>query len=72
MGQIARMSVWLGIVSMAGLAVGCGSSVDPNTDVLKIGAYSVVREVLHDGVLPAFAAEWKSRTGREPRIRGVV
>jgi sulfate transport system substrate-binding protein len=49
---------------MAGLAAGCGSSADPNTDVLKIGAYSVVREVLHDGLLPAFAAEWKGRTGR--------
>jgi sulfate transport system substrate-binding protein len=33
--------------------------------VLKIGAYSVVREVLHDGVLPAFKTEWKSRTGRD-------
>ena len=54
------MGFWSGIVAMAGLAAGCGSSVDPNTDVLTIGAYSVVREVLHDGLLPAFAAEWKS------------
>jgi len=33
-------------------------------DVLTIGAYSVVREALHDGLLPAFAARWKERTGR--------
>ena len=37
---------------------------DPNADVLVIGAYSVVREVLHDGLMPAFAREWKQRTGR--------
>jgi sulfate transport system substrate-binding protein len=50
---------------VAGAAPGCGSARDPNTDVLKIGAYSVVREVLGEGVLPAFAAEWKNRTGRK-------
>ena len=61
----ARIGFWLGILGTAALAAGCGVSRDQNTDVLKIGAYSVVREVLHDGVLPAFAAEWKSRTGRE-------
>jgi len=44
---------------------GCQSSTAPNADGLKIGAYSVVREVLHDGVLPAFNAKWKARTGRE-------
>jgi sulfate transport system substrate-binding protein len=46
------------------LASGCGPTRDPSADVLKIGAYSVVREVLHDGLLPAFAAEWKKKTGR--------
>src|SRR5262249_57941544 len=65
-GRIVR---WSGILSTAALAMGCGASSDPNTDVLKIGAYSVVREVLHDGVLPAFAAEWKSRTGRAVRFQ---
>jgi sulfate transport system substrate-binding protein len=34
------------------------------TDRLTIGAYSVVREAFHDGVLPAFAAQWQRRTGR--------
>jgi sulfate/thiosulfate transport system substrate-binding protein len=51
-------------VALLLLASGCGPARDPNTDVLKIGAYSVVREVLHDGVLPAFAVDWKSKTGR--------
>jgi sulfate transport system substrate-binding protein len=59
------MGFWPGMLAMAGLAAGCGAPTDPNTDVLKIGAYSVVREVLHDGVLPAFASDWKSRTGRD-------
>jgi sulfate transport system substrate-binding protein len=52
------------MAAAVGLAAGCRPASDPNTDVLRIGAYSVVREVLHDGVLPAFAAQWKSRTGR--------
>jgi sulfate/thiosulfate-binding protein len=37
-------------------------------DVLTIGAYSVVREALHQGLLPAFAAKWKAKTGREVRF----
>jgi hypothetical protein len=47
---------------------GCGPARDPNVDELKIGAYSVVREVLHEGLLPAFAVEWKRRTGRDFRF----
>ena len=58
-GVKARVVV-LWLVS-AWLASGCGPATDPNADVLKIGAYSVVREVLHDGLMPAFASEWKSR-----------
>jgi sulfate/thiosulfate transport system substrate-binding protein len=37
-------------------------------EVLAIGAYSVVREAFHEGVLPAFAAEWKARTGKTVRF----
>jgi sulfate transport system substrate-binding protein len=55
---------WLGLAVLVGLVSGCQPARDPNTDVLRIGAYSVVREVLHDGILPAFAAAWKGRTGR--------
>jgi sulfate transport system substrate-binding protein len=39
-----------------------GSS--PPTDVLTLGAYSVVREAFHEGLLPAFAQQWKAKTGR--------
>jgi sulfate transport system substrate-binding protein len=63
MGRVGKTG-W-GVAVAAGVFVfGCGPSREPNTDVLKIGAYSVVREVLHDGLLPAFTAEWKSKTGR--------
>jgi sulfate transport system substrate-binding protein len=37
-------------------------------DVLTIGAYSVVREVLHEALLPTFAARWKNETGRDVRF----
>ncbi len=40
----------------------------PATDSLTLGAYSVVREAFHDGVLPAFAERWKARTGRDVRF----
>jgi sulfate transport system substrate-binding protein len=39
-----------------------------NADTLTVGAYSVVREALHDGLLPAFAAHWKKTTGRDVRF----
>ncbi len=59
---IVRMSA---VAALCGLAAGCGAASDKNADTLKIGAYSVVQEAFHDGLLPAFAAEWKRRTGRE-------
>src|SRR6185312_2998271 len=37
-------------------------------DVLTLGAYSVVREAFHDGLLPAFAEKWKKQTGRVVRF----
>jgi sulfate/thiosulfate transport system substrate-binding protein len=55
---------WAALLLVSMLVPGCSSARDPNADVLKIGAYSVVREVLHDGLLPAFVAEWKKKTGR--------
>ncbi len=45
-------------------AAGCQSQGEPS-NTLKIGAYSVVREVIHDGLIPAFTAHWKSKTGRD-------
>jgi sulfate transport system substrate-binding protein len=55
----------MGIGALLGLVSACQPSGNPNGDALRIGAYSVVREVLHDGVLPAFKLEWKRRTGRD-------
>jgi sulfate/thiosulfate transport system substrate-binding protein len=37
-------------------------------DTLTVGAYSVLREALHEGALPAFAAQWRRRTGRGLRF----
>ena len=65
MSSSVRFWHWLGIVVLLGVIPACGPTNATNTDVLRIGAYSVVREVFHDGLLPAFAAEWKSRTGRD-------
>ena len=55
-------------LALCGLTAGCGTAVDRNVDSLKIGAYSVVREVIHDGLIPAFRARWKSKTGREAQF----
>jgi len=60
-----RMKHWVGLLVLVSLLPACSRARDPNVDVLKIGAYSVVREVLHDGLLPAFAKAWKTKTGRE-------
>ncbi|QDV39141.1 sulfate ABC transporter substrate-binding protein [Tautonia plasticadhaerens] len=59
------------LVAMIGVAAapgGCAPRAGRDADTLKLGAYSVVREAFHDGLLPAFAAEWKARTGRDVRF----
>ncbi len=56
----------LGVLAASWLILpGCETGPAPTGDSLKLGAYSVVREVFHDGLLPAFAARWKSQTGRD-------
>src|SRR6476620_1775412 len=55
----------LGLLVFALSLAGCQFRGVPEGDSLKIGAYSVVREVFHDGLIPAFAAQWKSKTGRD-------
>jgi sulfate transport system substrate-binding protein len=65
----ARVVPWIATTLVLPVIHGCGPARDPNVDVLKIGAYSVVREVFGSGLLPAFAAEWKSRTGRELKFQ---
>jgi sulfate transport system substrate-binding protein len=62
--EILGLSLGLGILS------GCSSQSNQTAaivgrDVLRIGAYSVVREVVHDGLLHEFAKRWKERTGRD-------
>jgi sulfate/thiosulfate-binding protein len=47
---------------------GCGGQSETGSDTLKIGAFSVVREAFHDGLLPAFAAQRKAKTGRDVRF----
>jgi sulfate/thiosulfate transport system substrate-binding protein len=69
MQRAAWISRGAGLVALMAMGAGCRPSTDPNTDVLKIGAYSVVREVLHEGLLPAFQADWKSRTGRDLEVK---
>ena len=44
------------------------SGSGPRADVLTLGAYSVVREAFHDGLLPAFAEKWRKETGRLVRF----
>ena len=49
----------------AGTAQGPAKPAEPGgSDTLRIGAYSVVREVFDKGLLPAFAAKWKEKSGR--------
>jgi sulfate transport system substrate-binding protein len=71
---MGRGEVWA-VLSITGLVVGAGvvgcapsRGSEPGTDALTIGAFSVMREALHEGVLPAFADEWKRRTGRDLRF----
>ena len=55
-------------MAISGLVAGCGSSSGPvasSGDVIKLGAYSVVREAFHDALIPAFQQHWKQKTGRE-------
>ncbi len=53
-----------------GLVAGCGGSSGPDAsgDVIKLGAYSVVREAFHDALIPAFQEHWKQKTGRVVRF----
>ena len=53
---------------LTGLGPTCDARREAGADTLTIGAYSVMREALHEGILPAFRAEWRRRTGREVRF----
>ena len=68
MSRIATIMMTASALGLCGLASGCGASAETSGDTLKLGAYSVVKEVFDEGILPAFAAEWKRKTGREVRF----
>ena len=67
-----RLSLALIAASSDRLARGLQSQGVPSSDTLKLGAYSVVREVFHDGLIPAFAARWKKQDRPRRPVRGVV
>lgn len=51
---------------LIGLAAGCGSGdleKAESADRLTLGAFSVTREVFHDGLIPAFEQKWREKTG---------
>ena len=59
-------------LSLLALFTGCGGgeTASPDqgktsSDILRIGAYSVVKEAFQDGLIPAFTESWKKKTGRE-------
>ncbi len=57
---------------LASLGPTCEPSAFPGSgarvDTLTLGAYSVVREAFHDGLIPAFASKWERETGRTVRF----
>jgi sulfate/thiosulfate-binding protein len=62
------LAVGLALVSLAPTCAPIEGLTAGNGDVLTIGAYSVVREAFHEGILPAFASRWKTATGRDVRF----
>src|SRR5271157_2794832 len=64
-GPMLRLALTLGLMSVAVPMAGCSTGVGAPSETLKIGAYSVVREVFHDALVPSFTARWKSQTGRD-------
>jgi sulfate transport system substrate-binding protein len=68
MRRTVILGVWALGSALLGLVPTCAPRDDGKSDTLTIGAYSVVREVLHEGILPAFAEHWRSKTGREVRF----
>jgi sulfate transport system substrate-binding protein len=62
---VYRLALALGLLFVAVPIAGCSPGARAPSDTLKIGAYSVVREVFHDALIPAFTARWKIQTGRD-------
>ena len=59
------MMGWIASLAVVFSGCGGGSAQKPQADILRLGAYSVVKEAFHDGVIPAFTKHWKTKTGRD-------
>ena len=70
--RAVKRTAWAGLLvaalSLPSLGPVCAPVLEPRADTLTIGAYSVVREALHEAILPAFAAHWRRQTGRPVRF----
>jgi sulfate/thiosulfate-binding protein len=66
--RTARGGFLVAALMLSSLGPVCAPGLGPRADTLTIGAYSVVREAFHEGILPAFAARWRSQTGRSVRF----
>src|SRR6478752_3304056 len=64
----ARLCWALALFALPGFGMVCAPVGGSHVDTLTLGAYSVVREAFHEGILPAFAAHWKAKTGRLVRF----
>jgi sulfate/thiosulfate transport system substrate-binding protein len=56
------------LLGAVGLWAGAPNGETGSVDTLTIGAYSVVRDVLHESLLPRFASHWQQKTGRKVRF----
>ncbi|WP_435021832.1 sulfate ABC transporter substrate-binding protein [Tundrisphaera sp. TA3] len=66
----AKFGAWLMGLLLAASGPSCGPRVGASqgVDTLTLGAYSVVREAFHDGLIPAFTKSWADKTGRAVRF----
>ena len=59
------LSLVSGLIALWCSGCGAGASVESSiSDRLTLGAFSVTREVFHDGLIPAFQKVWFEKTGR--------
>jgi sulfate transport system substrate-binding protein len=65
---LAGVIACIGYAALA--ASGCSAAkAHDGDDTLVIGAYSAPREAFEEGVIPAFRAAWRQRTGHDVTVR---